>query len=133
MRNLFGCKFIYEDTQTIERYSGFEFESQSAELSEAGALRVNDLINQIQEYGFVNLRFDILGNVDDADLSDEQKQTLSLQRAEAVKAKLVEAGALESNIVLHAKADKAPIATNGVSEGQKLNNRVDIIVRKLKK
>lgn len=132
MRNLFGCKFIYEDTQTIERYSGFEFESQSAELSEAGALRVNDLINQIQEYGFVNLRFDILGNVDDADLSDEQKQTLSLQRAEAVKAKLVEAGALESNIILHAKADKAPIATNGVSEGQRLNNRVDIVVRKLK-
>lgn len=133
MRNIYGCKFIYEDTQRVERYSGFLFEDKTAVLSAEGEKRVNDLINQLQEYGFAYIKFDVLGHVDNDTLTDEEKLALSKQRAENIKIKLLEAGALDTNVVLHPKSDSAPFFTNGLSEGKEGNNRADIIVRKLKK
>lgn len=133
MKSIYGCALVYEDTQRIERYSGFLFDDESAELSSEGEKRVADLINQLQVYGFSHLKFDILGHVDNDDLSHEDKTALSQQRAELIKMKLLEAGAIEANIVLHAKAGRAPLYTNELSEGKKLNNRADIVVRKLKK
>jgi adhesin transport system outer membrane protein len=133
MRSVFGCKFIYEDTQRIERYSNFLFEDESANLSEEGQERLDNLIQQIQDYGWENLKFDILGNVEDEDMSDEKLLQLSQERAETIKAKLHDAGANVANIVLHAKADKAPMFSNESSDSIELNNRADIIVRKLKK
>ncbi|MDY0117110.1 MAG: TolC family outer membrane protein [Sulfurimonadaceae bacterium] len=133
MRSVYGCKLIYEDTQRIERYSGFVFQNQSDALKDEGFNRLNSLIAQIKEYGFAHMKFDILGHVDDTDLSQEELLSLSQKRAEVIKAKLLEAGALEENIVLHAKADSAPLLTNELSKGQDVNNRADIIIRKLKK
>ncbi|MCD6258845.1 MAG: TolC family outer membrane protein [Helicobacteraceae bacterium] len=133
MRNIYGCKEIPENIQTIERYNGFLFDDEDTLLSEETELRLQNLITQIQEYGFNNLEFDILAHVDSQALSDEELHTLSVQRADSVKSKLVEAGALESSITLYPKANLAPVSTNELSEGVKLNNRVDIIVKKLKK
>lgn len=133
MRNLFGCKFIYEDTQRIERYSGFTFDDSTDVLTEEGQKRLNDLIAQISSYGFADMKFDILGHVDDETLSEAARSDLSQKRALTIKTKLLEAGALEEQIELHAKSDKAPILSNELSQGQEANNRVDIIIRKLKK
>ena len=132
MRSIYGCKFVFEDTKRIERYSGFLFKDESAELTQEGQKRLNDLITQIQPYGFENLKFDILGNVDNDDMLEEKLLELSQQRAATVRDKLVEAGALEENITTHAKADKAPMFSNESSDSTELNNRADIIVRKLK-
>jgi len=66
----------------------------------------------MKEYGFSYLKFDLLGNVEDDAMSKEEKESLSSQRAEVVKEKLIEAGAIKENIVLHAKSDKAPMYTN---------------------
>ncbi|MGD9718195.1 MAG: TolC family outer membrane protein [Sulfurimonadaceae bacterium] len=133
MRNLFGCKFIYEDTQRIERYSGFLFDEDSDVLTEEGQKRLNDLIAQISSYGFANMKFDILGHVDNQTLSKEARDALSQKRALTVKTKLLEAGALEEQIEAHAKSDEAPLFSNELGQGQEANNRVDIIIRKLKK
>lgn len=133
MRNIFGCKFVYEDTKRIERYSGFLFESDTTNLTEAGQDRLNKLITQIQSYGWDNLKFDILGNVENEKMKDEELALLSEQRAEVIKSKLVEAGAKIDFIVTHAKADKAPMFSNESDDSIELNNRADIIVRKLKK
>jgi adhesin transport system outer membrane protein len=133
MKSIYGCALVYEDTQRVERYSGFLFDDESAELSSEGEKRIADLINQLQVYGFAHLKFDILGHVDNDDLSHEDKIALSQQRAELIKMKLLEAGAVDANIVLHAKAGRAPLYTNELRKGKALNNRADIVVRKLKK
>ncbi|MBU0721198.1 TolC family outer membrane protein [bacterium] len=132
MRNLYGCKFVFEDTARVERYSGFLFKDNTDRLSQDAQDKLNGLIQQLKDYGLDNIKFDILGNVDAPTMQEEAAFELSKQRANAVKSKLIEAGAPESNIVIHAKSDKAPMFTSELSEGMDLNNRADIIVRKLK-
>ncbi len=131
MRNTFGCAYVYEDTKRIERYTGFLYQQDDSNLSESGHARLNDLITQIEGYGWENLKFDVLSNVDSEDMSEDDIYTLSKQRAQFVKDKLVEAGAIKENITIHAQANKAPMYSNESSDSITLNNRADIIVRKL--
>lgn len=133
MRGIFGCRFVYEDTKLIERYSGFLFEDASANLNKDGQDRLDKLITQIQTYGWENLKFDILANVENENMSQEQLLQLSEQRAQTIKTKLTQAGANIALIELHPKADTAPMFSNESDDSIKLNNRADIIVRKLKK
>lgn len=137
MRGIYGCEHVYEDTKKIERYSGFLFGTgeQRAELTQKGEKKFKDLIAQLKPYGFKNLKFDVLGNVDNETMDSTKKLLLSAQRASVIKEKLIDAGAIEENVTVHALSDKAPMYTNGLyeNEGVELNNRVDIVVRKLKK
>nr|WP_321266129.1 TolC family outer membrane protein [uncultured Sulfurimonas sp.] len=133
MRSIYGCKLIYEDTKRIERYSGFLFEDASANLSDDGQKRLNSLITQIAPYGWEKLKFDILGNAEDEGISKEKLLQLSEQRAQTIKTKLLDAGANAELITLHSKSDKAPMFSNESDDSIELNNRADIIVRKLKK
>ncbi|MCX6075858.1 MAG: TolC family outer membrane protein [Campylobacterales bacterium] len=134
MRSTYGCEITYDDTLKIERYSGFVFGTRNADLTQKGQKKLNDLIAQIQPYGFENMKFEVFGNVDDENLNETKMLLLSAQRANVVKEKLVKAGAKEENITIHAQSNKAPMFTNGLfeNEGLELNNRVDIAVRKLK-
>ncbi len=137
MRNTYGCKFIYEDTKKIERYSGFytndPHDSNATALNERGTDRLNNLIKQLEPYKFEYIKFEILGNVDNEQMSKEDKKELSKQRAIYVKERLIEAGAKAQNINIHANADKAPMYSRESSNSIEKNNRVDIIVRKLHK
>ena len=132
MRSIYGCEKVYEDTQKVERYSGFLFEGE--ELTQKGEKRFKDLIAQLKPYGFKNLKFDVLGNVDNETMDATKKSILSATRADVIRDNLIDAGALKENITVHALSDKAPMYTNGLyeNEGVELNNRVDIVVRKLK-
>ncbi|MFA6190779.1 MAG: TolC family outer membrane protein [Sulfurimonas sp.] len=134
MRSTYGCELTYDDTLKIERYSGFLFGTRDADLTRKGQKKLNDLIAQIKPYGFKNMKFEVFGNVDDETLNEAKMLLLSAQRASVVKEKLIEAGAKEENITIHAQSNKAPMFTNGLfeNEGLELNNRVDIVVRKLK-
>ena len=137
MRDNYGCKSVFEDVEKIERYSGFYFkdsdDDNASALSEEGFIRLDNLVKQIAPYGFTHLRFDILGNVDDEDLSEFEKTELSKQRAIFVKDKLLEYGASEDNINIIANGDKAPMYSREFSDSIYKNNRADIIVKKLKK
>jgi adhesin transport system outer membrane protein len=132
LRSVYGCKFTFEDTAKIDRYTGFIFDDSDS-LSDEGEERLDLLIKQVAQYGFAFLKFDILGNVQDDDLTPDEKIQISKERARYVKDRLINAGALEKNIVIHANSDKAPIYSDELSEGIYMNNRADIIVRKLKK
>jgi adhesin transport system outer membrane protein len=136
MRSVYGCKFTFEDTDKIDRYTGFYFndgEDDAATLSEEGLVKINLLIKQLKPYGFANLKFEVLGNVDDDDMSALDKLELSKQRAITVKDTLVKAGAKEENITIYANSDKAPMYSRESSESIEKNNRVDIVVKKLYK
>lgn len=129
MKNIYGCKETFKDTVQIERYSGFLFDD-STQLSDEGKKRFEALIKQIKVYGLQNIKFDILGNVDN-DMNEEEMLLLSVKRAGVIKNMLIKAGALEEKTSIHAQSNKAPIYTNETSDGIKLNNRVDIVVQKL--
>ena len=133
MRNIYGCKSVFEDTQKIDRYNNFLFDGDTALLTKEGKKRLDDLITQLSFYGFEFLKFDILGNVDNDKLDKSEKLELSAQRAQYIKDKLIEAGAIEKNIIIHANSDKAPIFSRETNEGIEKNNRADIVVRKLHK
>ena len=133
MKGIYGCKLLAKDTQRIERYMGFLFEDESDELTDDGAQMLENLIKQLAPYEFAYLKFDILGHGDVADMTMEELLTLSDKRAKTVQNKLIEAGALKTHITTHAKANKAPMFSDESGHGVELNNRVDIIVHKLKK
>jgi len=133
MKNIYGCKTIYNDTQRIERYSGFLFDDLTANLTNEGQKRLNNLIKQIKPYGFENIKLDIIGNVDSEDITEEKALKLSQRRADTVKKKLMLAGALQTNITTHAEGMFAPMFSDESSDAIEKNNRVDVVVRKLKK
>lgn len=137
MRNTYGCKFLFEDTSKIDRYTGFYFDGSdvngSEVLSDDGEMRLDLLIKQVAQYKFEFLKFDILGNVQNDELTPQEKIQVSQDRAQYIKQRLIIAGAIEENIVIHANSDKAPLYSDELSEGIEKNNRADIIVRKLKK
>lgn len=129
MKNIYGCKTVFPNVLQIEKYSGFIF-SRDIELSDEGNDRLNNLILQIKEYGFEHLKFHILGNADQ-NMDKEALLVLSAQRAEVIKKMLLDAGAYEKNINIIAQSNLAPMYTNETSNANELNNRVDIIVKKL--
>jgi len=135
MRGIYGCKSIFEDTEKIDRYTGFIFDDgdEAAILTQEAELRLDGLIKQLTPYGFKYLKFDILGNVDDDDMSEFTKEELSKQRAIYVRDRLIKAGALDENIKLHSNSDKAPMYSDESSDSIEKNNRVDIVVKKLTK
>ena len=65
-------------------------------------------------------------------MSQEKILLLSKQRAQVMKDKLVSAGAIETNVLTHAKENKAPMFSRESRESMSLNNRADIVVKKLK-
>ncbi len=133
MRDMYGCQHIFDDVKRIERYTGFLFKKRSTALTPEGQKMLDALIEQVKPYGFSHLKFDLLGNVDDEKMKYENILYLSKRRAQTVKDKLIKAGAKEENITIHANADEAPMYSNEEEDSIKLNNRVDIIVKKLKK
>lgn len=126
MQGIYGCK----TSEHVQRYSGFLF-GPKTELLPEGVLKFKDLIQKIQMYDFKNLRFNIFGNVD-GDLDEKMMLVLSSQRAGVLKDMLIKAGAIEKNITLHAQSNTAPLYTSELDIGKALNNRVDILVTKIK-
>jgi len=133
MKNVYGCKTLFDDTQRIERYSGFLFDGKSVNLTDEGQKRLNNLIKQISPYGFKNIKLDIIGNVDENSLTETEAFDISKKRALVIEEKLAKAGALKANITIHPEANYAPMFSDESSNSIAKNNRVDIIVRKLKK
>ncbi|MDD2789343.1 MAG: TolC family outer membrane protein [Sulfurimonas sp.] len=126
-KNLYGCNENDSNVAQIERYRGFLFSDERLE-GDAKEL-IEKLILQLAPYGLKDIKFELLSNAEDDSLSQEELYTLSKNRANEIRAKLIDAGALETNILIVSNADTAPM----YSEDTKRNNRVDIIVKKLKK
>ncbi len=133
MKGIYGCKSIFANTDIIERYTKFLFAGSSINLTQEAQERFNNLIKQIKDYGFDNMRFDVLGNVDAQNMNEEDLFKLSALRADMIKNMLIKSGASKNSITVHAQSNKSPLYTTEKQEGIELNNRVDIVVRKLKK
>ena len=127
MKNIYGCQFDDKKILRIERYSGFEFSGE--ELTSHAKNMITNLIKQLAPYGFKNIKLDILGNAQDKDLSNKELLELSLNRATLIKKLFIKAGLLKNNITIISNADTSTIFLDDENK----NNRVDIIVTKIKK
>lgn len=132
MKDIYGCGLKDGNISVIERYSGFMFETDSAQLSEDGSIRLDNLIKQLQPYGFNKIKLVILGNVESDDLNETAIQTLAQKRADDVAAIFEKVGVAKENIKTVSKGDQTPIVSDETSKGIEMNNRVDIIVKKMK-
>jgi len=127
MKNIYGCAFNDSAIEQIERYSGFEFSGN--ELSSDGEDKFKMLLGKLEEYPLKEIKFTVLSNVQDDSLSDEQSRELSLKRAQIIQARLLDAGALAEYINIVSNRDSSKMFL----DDEKRNNRVDIVVTKLKK
>ncbi|MBU1700811.1 MAG: PorV/PorQ family protein [Candidatus Eisenbacteria bacterium] len=118
-----GCP----DEKPIEfprAYINFKF--GTAEISHADPIPVlNDVIRIMNENP--EIRVKITGHTDNIG-SDEYNTALSLRRAEAVKAYLVERGIDAGRFVTEGKGESVPVDTNDTDDGRARNRRIEFEV-----
>jgi len=127
MKNIYGCSYESNSFSTIERYDTFLF--QGREITQASKIRLNKLLKQLKPYGLQNIQITILSNAFNDTMKKDELQKLSDQQAEVIQGKLLEAGMSKESITIVSNSDKAPI----LLDDTKRNNRVDLIVKKIKK
>jgi len=101
------------------------FDFDKAVLKPEGKAKLDDLVSKIQG---INLEVIIAVGHTDSVGADAYNQSLSVKRAESVKAYLVSKGIERNRVYTEGKGEKQPVADNKTSEGRAKNRRVEIEV-----
>jgi outer membrane protein OmpA-like peptidoglycan-associated protein len=101
---------------------GINFKSGSAEITEDSYPSLRQVVDQLE--AFPESKFTITGYTDNRGNAAKNKQ-LSLDRANSVKAFLVENGIGASRLSTEGKGDANPVASNQTAEGRMKNRRIE--------
>jgi OmpA-OmpF porin, OOP family len=104
-------------------YSNIQFEFNSSVLKTASYAVLDQISSEMKKYDTV--RFNIEGHASQEG-TDQRNMTLSNDRANAVKAYLINAGVNGENLTSVGYGEARPIASNANEEGRVLNRRVEI-------
>lgn len=108
-------------------FDNLTFDTNSAAIKGESQTHVNDLIEIMKAYPALVIKIE--GHTDNTG-SEATNETLSQERADAVKAALVKAGVAADRVSTKGYAAEKPTATNQTSEGRHENRRIDVVVVK---
>lgn len=104
-------------------YSNIQFEFNSSVLKTASYSVLDQISSEMKKYDTV--KFNIEGHASQEG-TDQRNMTLSNDRANAVKAYLINAGVNGENLNSVGFGESKPVASNTNEEGRVLNRRVEI-------
>jgi len=116
---------IIYDTPIVLR--NIFFETASAELLQESLPEIERLKSLLRENQDIRIR--IIGHTDNVGAPDYNK-TLSQQRADAVKNKLIELGIAHNRLSTLGMGEDQPVASNGDEQGRQLNRRTEFVIIK---
>jgi OOP family OmpA-OmpF porin len=105
------------------RYNNIQFEFNSSVLKTSSYSVLDQIATEMKKYNTV--KFNIEGHAS-MEGTDQRNMTLSNDRANAVKAYLINAGVEGENLTSVGYGESKPIASNANEEGRVLNRRVEI-------
>lgn len=109
------------------RFNNLNFASGSATISGTSGSEVDNLAAILNAY--TDVKVSVEGYTDSKGNPDAN-QTLSQQRADAVKARLISKGIAENRIVTKGFGAANPVATNDTPEGRAENRRIEVVIMK---
>jgi len=122
-----GCPVIKKEIRTLleKAMQGIQFESGKAVIKKSSYT----MLNQIAKTFIDNPSYviEVQGHTDNTGSYDMNMQ-LSQNRADAVKAYLIEAGVEESRLIAVGYGPTRPIADNATKQGRSQNRRVEFII-----
>jgi outer membrane protein OmpA-like peptidoglycan-associated protein len=122
-----GAKVVSEGNDLYIKFTNaILFAPDSTDLKDPGQKDITNLAKVLQENPQTNIT--IIGHTDSLETTDHM--TLSLKRAQTVKAALVAAGIDESRLTTVGKGSTEPVAYNSTEEGRAKNRRVAILINK---
>lgn len=112
--------------ETKERFDlyGLRFESGQSTIPDGAQPLLDDIATMLKNFPEWHLR--IVGHTD-ATGEPQPNETLSLERASAIKAALVGLGVEEQRLATGGVGEKRPVAGNDTPEGRALNRRVELV------
>jgi OmpA-OmpF porin, OOP family len=126
--NLSVAQFLADNTQAAPKTFVFDhlgFETGSTKLTPGSAETVNNLAQVLKAYP--NAQIQLSGHTDNTG-SAEANQSLSLNRADAIKAMLVSQGISAERISAQGFGQDRPLASNDTEEGRARNRRTELTV-----
>lgn len=125
------ARFLGGKSRQVPRTFTFDnlaFDTGSGRIMADSRPDVNELIQIMQAYPTLIIRIE--GHTDNTGDS-QANQKLSLDRANAVKAALGEAGIDTARMVAQGFGSAKPITTNETEEGRRKNRRINVVVTKI--
>ena len=122
------AQFLGDSSQSAPKTFVFDhlnYGTGTAQLTPDSAQTVNNLAQVLKAYP--NARVQLSGHTDNSG-SAEANQTLSLDRANAVKAMLVNQGVPAERISTQGFGQDRPVASNDTEEGRVRNRRTELTV-----
>ena len=121
--NISAMEQALQTKQSFDLY-GLHFDSDQSTIPADAQPLLDDIATALKNFPDWHLR--IVGHTD-ATADPEHNKTLSLERANAIKAALVERGVDALRLGTAGAGEERPVAANDTEEGRALNRRVELV------